>query len=279
MNRRMGARGWLAHTQHDFGRMLLGRGTPARARALELLRDAAEAARDLGMTRLLGTVQRALAAPPPIETDAGLPTDMPTAVLRREGEYWTIGYEGRICRLRDTRGLALLAHLLRHPGRELHAVELIALGGGELGDPSGIVGDATAAQLEREGLSVSRFAGGVERLDARARAAYRARVAELRADLEDAQQCRDSARAVTVRHELDVFAHELARSVGIGGRDRFLGSDAERARSAVTRVIKRALGRIAEHHPVLGEHLARTVKTGTFCCYAPNAYGAVAWTF
>ena len=33
----------------------------------------------------------------------------------REGEYWTIEYAGTICRLRDTKGLHCLAHLLSHP--------------------------------------------------------------------------------------------------------------------------------------------------------------------
>ena len=43
-----------------------------------------------------------------------------------EGEYWTIAYEGQTCRLRDSKGLRYLAHLLRHPAERFSAADLIA---------------------------------------------------------------------------------------------------------------------------------------------------------
>jgi hypothetical protein len=46
-------------------------------------------------------------------------------VFRREGEYWTVVFEGSVVRLRDTKGLRHLARLLAHPGREFHAVDLV----------------------------------------------------------------------------------------------------------------------------------------------------------
>jgi hypothetical protein len=50
MNERMGARPWLAHTQHDYARMLLARGNPEdAARADELLAAAEATYRELGM--------------------------------------------------------------------------------------------------------------------------------------------------------------------------------------------------------------------------------------
>src|ERR1700689_1994535 len=47
-----------------------------------------------------------------------------TGVFRKEGEYWTVGYGGNSFRLRDTKGLGYLAHLLRHPGAEFHVLDL-----------------------------------------------------------------------------------------------------------------------------------------------------------
>ena len=41
---------------------------------------------------------------------------------------------------------------------------------------------------------------------------------------------------------------EMARAVGLGGRDRRAGSAAERARLNVTRAIKSALQKISEHN-------------------------------
>src|SRR5215212_8318632 len=49
-NEHIGARPWLAHTQHDYARMLLARKSPGdRDRALELLADARSNYHDLGM--------------------------------------------------------------------------------------------------------------------------------------------------------------------------------------------------------------------------------------
>jgi len=50
MNERMGARPWLAHTQEDYARMLLGRDSPGEAeRARELVEQALATYRELGM--------------------------------------------------------------------------------------------------------------------------------------------------------------------------------------------------------------------------------------
>jgi hypothetical protein len=37
------------------------------------------------------------------------------------------------------------------------------------------------------------------------------------------------------------------------------------------------MGRIAEHHPRLGEHLNRTIRTGTYCAYVPDPHGPAGW--
>jgi hypothetical protein len=38
----------------------------------------------------------------------------------------------------------------------------------------------------------------------------------------------------------------------------------------VTARIKDAIRRVGEVHPELGRHLARSVRTGTFCVYDPD---------
>jgi DNA-binding CsgD family transcriptional regulator len=60
--RRMGARPWLAHTQHAYARMLAEQGRPGdRERAVELLTSALEACERLGMAVLAGRVTALLA--------------------------------------------------------------------------------------------------------------------------------------------------------------------------------------------------------------------------
>jgi hypothetical protein len=45
-------------------------------------------------------------------------------VFRKEGDYWSVGYEGDSARLKDARGFRYVAHLLRHPGTEFHVLDL-----------------------------------------------------------------------------------------------------------------------------------------------------------
>jgi hypothetical protein len=49
------------------------------------------------------------------------------ALLRREGDYWTLAHDGQVLRLRHLKGLDYLAHLLREPGRGVPVAELAAL--------------------------------------------------------------------------------------------------------------------------------------------------------
>jgi hypothetical protein len=114
-------------------------------------------------------------------------------------------------------------------------------------------------------------------LDATAKAAYRDRVTDLRAEIAQAEAWNDVERASRLEDELDAVTRELAGAVGLGGRDRQASSPAERARIAVTRAIRSAMGRIARQSPALGAHLEATVRTGTFCSYVPDPRAPMAW--
>lgn len=180
-----------------------------------------------------------------------------TALFKREGEMWTVAFEGSAFRLRDTKGLHYIAALLREPGRERHALDLAAL------DGSG--GTALAAG----------DAGPV--LDAEAKAQYRARLDDLAEEIRDAERQNDRERASRAEEERETLIEQLAGAVGLGGRDRRAASDAERARVNVTRAIRAVLDRISEHSPALGEHFAATLRTGQFCAYVPDPRSPLRW--
>jgi hypothetical protein len=82
------------------------------------------------------------------------------ATFRREGEFWTIAYDGQTVRLRDVKGLRYIASLLASPGRELPVLELTAAGGGN--------GRGRAAD---EGLTRAWGSNGDAVLDEQAKAA------------------------------------------------------------------------------------------------------------
>ena len=158
-------------------------------------------------------------------------------------------------RVKDGKGLQDLARLLVRPGHELHVLDLA--GGLPGGDQRG-----------HHDLG--------EVLDARARAEYKRRLDELDDELADAERCADLGRLDRARVEREFLAAELAAAVGLGGRARRTGDDAERARKAVSGRIRLTIGRIDEVHPELARHLANAVRTGTWCAYEPEA--PIAWT-
>src|SRR5205807_9905029 len=96
-------------------------------------------------------------------------------------------------------------------------------------------------------------------------------------DLEGLRDLGNEERAEKVRSEIEAIEDELARAIGIGGRDRRAGSASERARLSVSRAIKAALQKISEHQADLGQLLEQAVRTGTFCRVEPQAN--VNWQF
>jgi len=188
-------------------------------------------------------------------------TDLP--VLDQDGDFWRVGYEGTTVMLRHSRGLTLLAHLIRCPGVDIHVRDLDSI------TPSGRSPVATHGPAP-DGEALPRGGDAGEVLDARARAEYRNQLIELRADLEQAEGSGDSRRAESIHAEIDVLAGQLRSAVGVGGRGRRASSDVERLRAAITRRIRAAIEQIAKHHPALGAHLTANVSTGYFCSYVPR---------
>jgi hypothetical protein len=182
--------------------------------------------------------------------------------MEQEGDMWRVGYEGTTVRLRHSRGLALLAHLVWSPGHDVHVSELDAI------TPSSRSATSRGSPvLHGNGVPVPGDAGEV--LDAQARTEYRRRITTLRGELEDAESRNDLGQAGSSRVELELLEDELQAAVGPGGRARRAASDSERLRVSITHRIRSAIAQIAQRHPGLGAHLAASVSTGYRCVYQP----------
>jgi tetratricopeptide (TPR) repeat protein len=311
IHERLGAVPLLARTRYEYARMLIRRGRagdrtddPAsdRTRTRELLDQAAATARTLGMAGLGTRITRLLeaeavgapaAVPSPAPGDtpsdgpatppAGPAGDVPGAPgrdqrgrdrFRREGEYWTVSFDNRMVRLKDSKGLRQIALLLAQPGRELLATDLEAMVGGPAEAPASEPrrrADHGELELRPD------FGDAGELLDAEARAAYKARLTELQEEIDEGEELNDPVRAEQARTERDFLVRELARAVGLGGRDRRAASHAERARLNATRAIRAAMANLAREHAALGRHLAATIRTGRYCSYTPDPRSPVGW--
>ena len=125
-------------------------------------------------------------------------------VFRKEGEYWTVGYGENLSRLKDTKGLGYVAHLLRHPAVEFHVLDLF---GGIAGQREEDEGHQSAQglprgdeDLEKAGIQITRLGDAGEMLDDQAKGAYRRRLVELREEFEEAGnlgnvECAEQAQA------------------------------------------------------------------------------------
>jgi tetratricopeptide (TPR) repeat protein len=204
-------------------------------------------------------------------------------VFRKEGEYWTVGYGGKAFRLKDTKGLGYLAHLLRHPAVEFHVLDLVGgIAGQHEDDESNQLAHGLPRGdegLDKAGIHLGGLGDAGEMLDDQAKAAYRRRLSELREGLDEAKEIGNVARAEQAEAEIDALTRELSRAVGLGGRNRKAASASERARQSITKTIKAVLERIAESDAALGEILSRCIKTGTFCSYQPDPDSLIAWEF
>jgi hypothetical protein len=151
--------------------------------------------------------------------------------------------------MRDSKGLGYLAMLLAAPNRDVHVADLVGLSVQE------------AAVLR---------SGGGPVIDATAREAYKRRLADLEAERDQARDWGDLERAARAEEEMSFLTDELTAAYGIGGRARRTDDPTERMRKAVTNRIRQTVSKIGAVHPELGRHLANSVRTGTYCTYAPE---------
>jgi tetratricopeptide (TPR) repeat protein len=265
-NERMAARPSLARAQQWYAELLVARDRPGdRERAAALRASAREIAEACGMATVLAEVPAATPA------SASVATPVPSvpaahaaaaleATLRFASDHWVVRYGPDAFQLKDTKGLHYLRALLEHPAQEVHVLDLV-----------GSSSDAEEPSARRTGAG--------ELLDPAVRAAYKQRLEDLREELDEAERFNDGERAARARREIEFLGDELARTVGLGGRDRRTASAAERARVNVTRTVAAVLKRIASGSPALGQHLAATIRTGYFCSYTPDPRVPVVWRF
>ena len=197
--------------------------------------------------------------------EAAVPGTAPAAAgavqemhLHRDGEVWTVGRSGATFAMPDLRGLHHLRHLLARPGQEVAAADLSDAGAGHGGD----------GVRERD-------LGPV--LDDAAKRAYRRRLAEIDAEVDEADAWADPARLERATLEREALLDELSGAVGLGGRDRRDGGTAERARTAVRKTIAAAIARIDRQDPAVARLLRDTVHTGTWCRFDPDPGRPVTW--
>ncbi len=167
--------------------------------------------------------------------------------LRRVGSLWDIGFAGREAMVAGTKGLEDIARLVARPGVDIHALELMT------------------------GTDTHRSASSAMILDRAALRSYRGRLAELDAELDDAEQAHDAATVARLGGEREALVDELRAATTERGRPRvFANYPSERARKAVSGRVRAAIAGLRPGLPELAEHLDSSIITGTYCRYRPT---------
>ena len=182
-------------------------------------------------------------------------------MFRKQGDYWAISFGGAEFSSKDSKGLHYIARLLHCPGERVSAIDLAAI----------------ASEGDSGGHRTVDLGDAGEVLDAKARADYKRRLDELREEIERLRRMNDTVAAERAEAEYEALSEHLMAAAGLGGHTRRAVSHRERARVAVTKSIKNAIESIRECNPQLGRHLANSIRTGHFCCYAPSE--ATRWHF
>jgi hypothetical protein len=232
-NEAWGHRPAAIQAQAELGLARLRRGAAGdEPRGRALLDDAITSGEAAGMQGLAARWSAAAAAVP-----ASRPDEPAGAVLMSQvqGREWRVAFDGRSAVVPDRVGMRYLMQLVAAPDRGIPALTLVVQG--------------TTDPCER---------GPHHVIDRRTVAALTARMRELRE--------RPALEPMELE-ELDTLTHELGRLTGLGGRIRSFADAPERARTAATKAIKRAIEEIARVNPAAGRHLAQRVETGCVCCY------------
>src|SRR4029079_8358921 len=185
-----------------------------RARAELLLSVAIEEAESMGMTARRAEWIEWLA------TLAARPQAAPHCAVTRLGNRWVVTAGTSRAEVPNLVGMQYVKVLVDRPGEDIPASELAG---------SSLVDGARHEVVDRQTLDQ-----------------YRQRVRELDAEIAEADDDADLARAQALRLEREDLRDELSRVLGLAGSQRTFTDTSERARTAVAKAVKRAIDAIDE---------------------------------
>lgn len=189
-------------------------------------------------------------------------------VFRKEGQFWTISYDGKTIRLKDAKGLWYINYLLQYPNRQFKAAELMKLF--DAPPVTDVYNKMSDEELGKEGLSRSYSLGDAgNNIDSKAKSEYKRRLKEIQVEKAKAERENDFPVLNELKKEEEDLTKQLDAAYGLKGRPRRSSDYSEKIRKAVTNRIKAAQKDIEKEHPSLGKHLSNSIKKGSSCSYSP----------
>ncbi|MGQ9915699.1 MAG: hypothetical protein ACUVQQ_15275 [Thermogutta sp.] len=171
-------------------------------------------------------------------------------VFCRDGDGWFVRGFGQEGHFKDRVGFQYIAKLLAAPAGAVAMMELVG------GVEGGI-----------------RVTAGDKVLDATALKSYRERLAEIKAEIEEARRDNDLGALENLTREKQSILDELKSATGLGGKGRKLGDDLNRVRSRIANALERAFRALEKGGlKKLANHFRLTISAeGKTCVYRPDA--------
>ncbi len=201
-------------------------------------------------------------------------------VIAKEGDIWTITFQGNASRLRDMKGMNYIATLLQYPDRNFAATELVNLAEYQPRESSKQKQKRTRADALELGLRETTNLGDRgEAADQKTLSQLKGRQAEIHKEKEEANELQNWETREELEDEEEKLHQYIRQTFGLGGKSRRSGSHADKVRINVTRAIKRVLDKIRKQDQALAAYLKSTIKTGYQVSYTPDPNNPVSWTF
>lgn len=214
------------------------------------------------------------ASAPPAAESPGLPAvaAAPTfesgrPVCRRAShDTWWVGFPGdKTLPIQHQVGLEYIALLVRHPGRDFTARELVTtVNPPEAGDPS------VGAAAREDGIEGGESDVFDEVLDERALKVVREELAAYQRAIKDAEAIPDQAEVAKLWAKAQPLQRVIDLSTDADGKPRKVANASEQARKAVSNAIDRVYASIRKNKPdgvLLATHLSRSIKKGSKFSY------------
>jgi hypothetical protein len=204
--------------------------------------------------------------------------EVPANRIFLNGDFWTVTFGGQTRQLKNTKGMQLIALLIRNQGRSCHVLQLEQdlNPAPSLTATQGYLAGMTEDQLDELNLSISLGATGFEIFDAQAIASIRVTLNRLKDRIKDAKELGKVKTQAKLEEERDRILHELNAGLGMAGQPRKSDDAMEKSRKRVQLAIASEIERLNATFPDFAKHL-KWLTTGTECSYQPHPPHD--WTF
>lgn len=187
------------------------------------------------------------------------------SLFRKVGDVWEVKHDDKFSILRDSKGLRYIHHLISQAPEPIRADVLVAIN-----EKSEIA----------KGLSISREeynSIAEDEKDIRNQVSEHEPLADYQVYQDGLSSLEEKLKSLPIdsddyeetEQRIRKLNNLISKSFNYHGEQRPIADSGEKARQAVTQAINRAIRKINETIPVLGNHLDQHLRTGLECEYSP----------